>query len=174
MNLKRAVQPQMNTDEHRLAAYCRATPPHPQGERFRRGLPQCLSVSIGGFSVSTAVFRFKLPSKKWRDLSLRVCQVDPLGCPSYFNSSFILSAPPRTTIEGGLVPGTGPRPPGLPRIALLLAHGLAARPLPPAHALGAGAKPPETQQRFPVEVPSQVWQDGVALNDRKTNSPSPA
>jgi len=51
---------------------------------------------------------------------------------------------------------------------------MAARPLPPAHALGAGAKPPETQQRFPVEVPSQVWQDGVALNDRKTNSPSPA
>jgi len=57
-NLKKAVQPQMNPDEHRLAAYGRAIPPHPQGERLRRGLHQCLSVSICGFSVSTAEFRF--------------------------------------------------------------------------------------------------------------------
>ena len=32
---------------------------HPQGERLRRGLPQWLSVSIGGFFVATAEFRLK-------------------------------------------------------------------------------------------------------------------
>ena len=45
--LKTAVQPQMNTDGHGFAAYCRATPPHPQGERLRRGrlsVHLCLSV----------------------------------------------------------------------------------------------------------------------------------
>jgi hypothetical protein len=35
---------------------------------------------------------------------------------------------------------------GKPGIALLLAHCLAARPLPPAYGLGDGAKPPETWQ----------------------------
>ena len=40
--------------------YCRADLPHPQGERLRRGLHQCLSVSIGGFFVATAGFRFIL------------------------------------------------------------------------------------------------------------------
>ena len=49
--LKRAVQPQMNTDGHGFAADCRANPPHPQGERLRRGLHQCLSVSICGYIV---------------------------------------------------------------------------------------------------------------------------
>jgi len=58
MTLKRAVQPQMDTDEHRFTANCRAAPPHPQGECLRRGLHQCLSVSICGFIVSTAVFMF--------------------------------------------------------------------------------------------------------------------
>ena len=57
MTLKRAVQPQMDTDEHRFTASCRATPPHPQGERLRRGLHQCSSVFICGFIVSTAVLR---------------------------------------------------------------------------------------------------------------------
>ena len=57
LTLKTVVQTQMNTDGHGFAAYCRATPPHPQGERLRRGLPQCSSVSSYGFSVATAVFR---------------------------------------------------------------------------------------------------------------------
>ena len=42
--------------------------------------------------------------------------------------------------------GTGLLWPGLPRTAVLLTHCLAARPLPPAYALGDGAKPPETRQ----------------------------
>jgi hypothetical protein len=37
-------------------------------------------------------------------------------------------------------------PGGGPGIALLLAHCLAARPLPPAYGLGDGAKPPENRQ----------------------------
>jgi len=36
LNLKRAVQPQMNTDGHGFAAYCRATPPHPCKGNVRR------------------------------------------------------------------------------------------------------------------------------------------
>jgi len=40
-------------------AKCRAIPPHPQGERLRRGLPQGLSGSICGFIVATAIFKMK-------------------------------------------------------------------------------------------------------------------
>ena len=42
MNLKTAVQPQMNTDGHGFAADCRADSPHPPDERLRRCLHQCL------------------------------------------------------------------------------------------------------------------------------------
>src|ERR1035437_9552893 len=78
-----------------------------------------------------------LPSKRWRDLILRVWRVDPLPCPSSLggdlNSSFILHHF-RQASSGPVCHG----------IALLLAHCLAARPLPPAYGLGDGAKPPKT------------------------------
>ena len=69
LNLKRAVQPQMNTDGHGFAAYCRATPPHPckgNAEKLKPNpcpppLPisafQYFSFCPCGFIVSTAVFR---------------------------------------------------------------------------------------------------------------------
>jgi hypothetical protein len=53
----------------------------------------------------------------------------------------------------------------LPRIAPLLAHRLAARPLPPAYGLGNGAKPPENRQSLPVAALHQLWQDGAGMNE---------
>ena len=70
LNLKRAVPPQRNTDGHGLAAYGRATPPHPgkgNAEKLKPNpcpppLPisafQYFSFCPGGFIVATAVFRF--------------------------------------------------------------------------------------------------------------------
>jgi hypothetical protein len=52
-----------------------------------------------------------------------------------------------------------------PGIALLLAHCLAARPLPPAYGLGDGAKPPENRQNLPVDALHQLWQDGAGMNE---------
>ena len=52
-----------------------------------------------------------------------------------------------------------------PGIALLLAHCLAARPLPPAYGLGDGAKPPENRQHLPVAALHQLWQDGAGMNE---------
>jgi hypothetical protein len=101
-----------------------------------------------------------LPSKRWRDLILRVWQVDPRRCQSHLvgtsihPSSFILH-PFRQASSGSVCPG----------IALLLAHCLAARPLPPACGLGDGAKPPEHRQNLPVAALHQPWQDGAAMNE---------
>jgi len=53
--------------------------------------------------------------------------------------------------------------PVCPGIALLLAHGLAARPLPPAYGLGDGAKPPENRQNSPAAALHQLWQDGAGI-----------
>jgi hypothetical protein len=50
-------------------------------------------------------------------------------------------------------------------IALFLAHGLATRPLPPAHTLADGGKPPEPRQNLPVDALRQVWQDRAAMNE---------
>jgi len=58
-----------------------------------------------------------------------------------------------------------PSGPVCPGIALLLAHCLAARPLPPAYGLGDGAKPPDNQQELPVAALHQLWQDGAAMNE---------
>ena len=52
-----------------------------------------------------------------------------------------------------------------PGIALLLAHCLAARPLPPAYGLGDGAKPPENRQNLPVVALHQLWQDRAGMNE---------
>jgi hypothetical protein len=67
--------------------------------------------------------------------------------------------------EGGLVPGTGLLRLGLPPIALLLAHYLAARPLPPVHASGDGATPPETRHLLFVDALRQLSQDGATMNE---------
>ena len=53
----------------------------------------------------------------------------------------------------------------LPRIALLLAHCLAAGPLPPAHALGDAAKPPKTRHFLFVDTLRQLSQVGTAMNE---------
>jgi hypothetical protein len=50
-------------------------------------------------------------------------------------------------------------------IALLLAHCLTARPLPPAYGPGDGAKPPENRQNLPVAALHQLWQDGAGMNE---------
>ena len=44
-------------------------------------------------------------------------------------------------------------------------HCLAAWPLPPAYALGFGAKPPEYQQDLPLDALRQTWQNGVPTNE---------
>ena len=61
--------------------------------------------------------------------------------------------------------GTARSGPVCPGIALLFAHCLAAPSLPPAHALGDGAKPPENRQNLPVDALGPVWQDGVAMGE---------
>ena len=61
--------------------------------------------------------------------------------------------------------GTARSGPVCPGIALLFAHCLAAPSLPPAHALGDGAKPPENRQHLPVDALGPVWQDGVAMDE---------
>jgi hypothetical protein len=52
-------------------------------------------------------------------------------------------------------------------IALLLAHCLAARPLPPPYSLGDGAKSPENRQNLPVVTLHQFWQDGAGMNENE-------
>jgi len=67
------------------------------------------------------------------------------------------------------VSGTARSGPVCPGIALLFAHCLAAPSLPPAHALGDGAKPPENRQNLrqdlPVDTPARVWQGGAAMDE---------
>jgi hypothetical protein len=48
---------------------------------------------------------------------------------------------------------------------MLPPHCLAAWPLPPAHALGDGAKPPENRQNLPVDALGPAWQDVAAMNE---------
>jgi hypothetical protein len=68
-------------------------------------------------------------------------------------------------LKAGFCPALASSGPGCPGIALLLAHGLAARPLPPAYGLGDGAKSPENRQALPVDALHQLWQDGAAMNE---------
>jgi hypothetical protein len=49
-------------------------------------------------------------------------------------------------LKAGFCPALASSGPVCPGIALLLAHCLAARPLPPAYGLSDGAKPPENRQ----------------------------
>ena len=68
-------------------------------------------------------------------------------------------------LKAGFCPALASSSPVCPGIALLLAHCLAARPLPPAYGLGDGAKPPDNQQELPVAALHQLWQDGAAMNE---------
>jgi hypothetical protein len=68
-------------------------------------------------------------------------------------------------LKAGFCPALASSSPACPGIALLLAHGLAARPLPPAYGLGDGAKPPENQQNVPADALHQLWQDGAGMNE---------
>jgi hypothetical protein len=68
-------------------------------------------------------------------------------------------------LEAGFCPALASSGPVCPRIAPLLAHCLAARPLPAAYGLGDGAKPPENRQNSPVAALRQAWQDGAAMNE---------
>jgi hypothetical protein len=66
-------------------------------------------------------------------------------------------------LKAGFCPALAFSGPVCPGIALLLAHHLAARPLPPACGLDDAAKPPETRQNLPVGALRQVWQGGAAM-----------
>jgi hypothetical protein len=66
-------------------------------------------------------------------------------------------------VKAGLCPALASTGPVCPGIALLLAHCLAARPLPSAYGLGDGAKPPENRQDLPIDALHQLWQDGAGI-----------
>jgi hypothetical protein len=68
-------------------------------------------------------------------------------------------------LKAGFFPALASPSPVCPGIALLLAHCLAARPLPPAYGLGDGAKPPENRRNLPVDALHQLWQDGAGMNE---------
>jgi hypothetical protein len=83
---------------------------------------------------------------------------------------FALTALLRTVVfqvgsKAGFCPALVSSGPVCPGIALLLAHCLAARPLPPACGLGDGAKPPENRQDLAVDALHQLWQDGPGMNE---------
>ena len=71
----------------------------------------------------------------------------------------------QAALKAGLRPAPASSGPVCPGIALLLAHCLAARPLPPAHALGDGAKPPENQQNLAVDALREVREDWAAMKE---------
>ena len=66
-------------------------------------------------------------------------------------------------LKADFCPALASSGPVCPGIALLLAHCLAARPLPPAY--GLGAKPPENRQNLAFDALRQAWQDGAAMNE---------
>jgi len=78
-------------------------------------------------------------------------------------------------LKAGLCPAPAASGPVCHGIALLLAHCLAAGPLPPALPVADRAKPPENRLNLPVEALGPVWQAGATMRMRaKSNSPSPA
>src|ERR1017187_3864504 len=68
-------------------------------------------------------------------------------------------------LKAGFCPALASSGPVCPGISLLLAHCLAARPLPPACDLGDGAEPPENRHNLPFEALHQLWQDGAGMNE---------
>jgi len=74
-------------------------------------------------------------------------------------------------LKAGFCPALASSGPVCPGMALLLAHCLAARPLPPAYSLGDGAKPPENRQNLPVAALHQLWQNGAGMNESEKQFP---
>jgi len=70
-------------------------------------------------------------------------------------------------LKVGFCPPLTSSGPVCPGIARLLAHCLAARPLPSAYGLGDRAKPPENMQNLPGAALRQVWQDGAGMIESK-------
>jgi hypothetical protein len=68
-------------------------------------------------------------------------------------------------LKAGFCPALASSGPVCPGIALLLAHCLAARQLPPAYGLGDGAKPAENPQNLAVAALPQLRQDGAGMNE---------
>jgi AraC-like DNA-binding protein len=68
-------------------------------------------------------------------------------------------------LKAGFCPALASSGPVCPGIALLLAHCLTARPLPPAYGLGDGAKALESRQSLPVAALHQLWQDRAGMNE---------
>ena len=68
-------------------------------------------------------------------------------------------------LKAGFCPALASSGPVCPGISLLLAHCLAARPLPGAYGLGDGARPLENRENLPVEALHQLWQDGAGMNE---------
>src|ERR1035441_830885 len=68
-------------------------------------------------------------------------------------------------LRAGFCPALASSGPVCPGIALLLAHCVAPRPLPPAYGLGDGAKPPEYRQTLPIASLHQLSQDGPGMNE---------
>ena len=68
-------------------------------------------------------------------------------------------------LKAGFCPALASSDPICPGIVLLLAHCLAARPLPPAYGLGDKAKPPENRQNLPVAALHQLRHDRAAMSE---------
>jgi hypothetical protein len=71
---------------------------------------------------------------------------------AYVPSSRLRTVVFQTGLKAGFCPAMASSGPVCPGIALLLAHCLAARPLPPAYGLGDVAKPPENRQNLPFDA----------------------
>src|ERR1039457_6132641 len=98
-----------------------------------------LWVALPGFS------RFEVRGSRFKvqgSVALNIAD----SCPVVFQAG----------LKAGFCPAPASSGPVCPGIALLLAHCLAARPLPPAYSLGNGAKPPENRQNLPVAALHQA------------------
>src|ERR1017187_1381177 len=106
------------------------------------------------------------PDEGARTWPLWPCRSAPAPQSTWSAGSFRSAAGQRWPACRGRCAGEWPtRTPACPAVALLLAHCLAARPLPPAYGLGDGAKPPENRQNLPVVALHELWQDGAAMNE---------
>jgi|ERR1035437_8078852 hypothetical protein len=110
----------------------------------------------GGFDLALGGFArlFEVRSSRFKvqgSVALNIAD----SCPVVFQAG----------LKAGFCPALASSGPVCPGIALLLAHCLAARPLPPAYGLGDGAKPPENRQNLPVAALHQLWQDGAGMNE---------
>src|ERR1035437_7568412 len=117
-------------------------------------LPVCLGFSVA--ALPRCAFCASSRQKGFPHLSRQMAHVP---------SNRLRTVVFRAGLKAGFCPSLASSGPVCPGIALLLAHCLAARPLPPAYGLGDGAKPPEHRQNLPVAALHQLWQDGAGMNE---------